>query len=170
LIDALLSARILIARTDAAGRPTVRLAPQAVLASWPASSAAAQASRDFYRVRAESRRTATLEQYGVPKDRAELGRRPAGGSREARGDFAASCRPADRLCDSLTLSRREGDKRLVAWPPDFLVLALAATGAGVAAFRAQQQAVLAEQRALAERDKATQSFAIDEANGERVGL
>ena len=52
-VDALLKARILIARTDAAGRPTVRLAHDAVLVSWPRAAAAAQASRDFYRVRAD---------------------------------------------------------------------------------------------------------------------
>ena len=39
-VDALLKARILIARTDAAGRPTVRLAHDAVLVSWPRAAAA----------------------------------------------------------------------------------------------------------------------------------
>jgi hypothetical protein len=53
LVDALLGARILIARRDAQERPTVRLAHDAVLASWPRAKDAAQASRDFYRVRAE---------------------------------------------------------------------------------------------------------------------
>jgi Novel STAND NTPase 1 len=53
LVDALLGARILIARTDAMGHPTVRLAHDAVLASWPRAKEAAQASREFYRVRAE---------------------------------------------------------------------------------------------------------------------
>src|SRR5262249_6619064 len=46
LVDALLMARILIARTDADGRPTVRPAHDAVLASWPRASTAAQASRE----------------------------------------------------------------------------------------------------------------------------
>src|SRR5207245_2148544 len=46
LVDALLMARILIARTDADGRPTVRLAHDAVLASWPRASEAAQVSRE----------------------------------------------------------------------------------------------------------------------------
>ncbi len=53
LVRALLGARILIARQDAAGRPTLRLAHDAVLASWPKAQAAAQASREFYRIRAE---------------------------------------------------------------------------------------------------------------------
>jgi Novel STAND NTPase 1 len=52
LLDALLQARILIARADADGRPTVRLAHDAVLMGWPRASEAAQASREFYRVRA----------------------------------------------------------------------------------------------------------------------
>jgi eukaryotic-like serine/threonine-protein kinase len=53
LVDALLGARILVGRTDAAGRPTLRLAHDAVLTSWPLAAAAAQASREFYRIRAE---------------------------------------------------------------------------------------------------------------------
>jgi tetratricopeptide (TPR) repeat protein len=70
LVDALLTARILIARTDAGGRPTVRLAHDAVLASWPRASAAAQASRDFYRVRAEVEDTLRRwQEHGRPKDR-----------------------------------------------------------------------------------------------------
>ena len=47
LVDALLGARILIAGTDAAGRPTVRLPYDAVFASWPRANEAAQASREF---------------------------------------------------------------------------------------------------------------------------
>jgi hypothetical protein len=53
LVEALLGARIMIARTDAAGHPTLRLAHDAVLASWPKAASAAQASREFYRVRGE---------------------------------------------------------------------------------------------------------------------
>jgi tetratricopeptide (TPR) repeat protein len=70
LFDALLMARILIARTDADGRPTVRLAHDAVLASWPRASAAAQASRDFYRVRTEVEDALRRwREHGRPKDR-----------------------------------------------------------------------------------------------------
>ena len=70
LVDALLTARILIARTDAEGRPTVRLAHDAVLASWPRASAAAQASREFYRVRAEVEDALRRwQEHGRPKDR-----------------------------------------------------------------------------------------------------
>ena len=70
LVDALLAARILIARTDADGRPTVRLAHDAVLASWPRASQAAQASREFYRVRAEVEDALRRwQEHGRPKDR-----------------------------------------------------------------------------------------------------
>ena len=40
----------------------------------------------------------------------------------------------------------------------FFVLAVASIGIGVLAYRAEQQALAAEQRALAERDKATRNF------------
>jgi eukaryotic-like serine/threonine-protein kinase len=53
LVDALLGARILVAGSNVAGRSTLRLAHDAVLTSWPLAAAAAQASRDFYRTRAE---------------------------------------------------------------------------------------------------------------------
>src|SRR5262249_7547998 len=77
LVDALLRARILIARTDARGQPRVRLAHDAVLASWPRASQAAQASHEFYRIRADvedglrrwqehGRSTDRLIQPGVP--------------------------------------------------------------------------------------------------------
>ena len=70
LIDALLTARILIARTDVDGRPTLRLAHDAVLASWPRAREAAQASREFYRVRAEVEEALRRwQEHGRPKDR-----------------------------------------------------------------------------------------------------
>jgi tetratricopeptide (TPR) repeat protein len=170
LIDALLSARILIARTDAARRPTVRLAHDAVLASWPRAAAAAQASRDFYRVRAEVEDAQRRwEQYGRPKDRLIQAGVPLAEAEKLVADFSREL-PAP-LTAYVTASRYQARKRqrLVATAAGFfLVLALAATTAGVVAFHAQQQAVLAEQRALAERDKATQSFAIAKQTAERV--
>ena len=170
LIDALLSARILIARTDAAGRPTVRLAHDAVLASWPRAAAAAQASRDFYRVRAEVEDAQRRwEQYGRPKDRLIQAGVPLAEAEKLVADFGREL--PGPLTAYVTASRYQARKRqrLVAIAAGFfLVLALAATGAGVAAFRAQQQAVLAEQRALADRDRATQSFAIAKRTAERV--
>jgi tetratricopeptide (TPR) repeat protein len=70
LVEALLTARILIARTDADGRPTVRLAHDAVLASWPRANEAAQASREFYRVRAEVEDgLRRWQEHARPKDR-----------------------------------------------------------------------------------------------------
>jgi tetratricopeptide (TPR) repeat protein len=170
LIDALLGARILIARTDAAGRPTVRLAHDAVLASWPRAAAAAQASRDFYRVRAEVEDAQRRwEQYRRPKDRLIQAGVPLAEAEKLVADFGREL-PAP-LTAYVTASRHQARKRqrlVAAAAGFFLVLAVAATGAGVAAFRAQQQAVLAEQHALAERDKATQSFAIAKRTAERV--
>ena len=57
-------------RTNAAGRPTLRLAHDAVLTSWPKAAAAAQASRDFYRVRAEVEDALRRwQEHGQPTDR-----------------------------------------------------------------------------------------------------
>ena len=70
LVEALLGGRIIIAGTNAAGRPTLRLAHDAVLTSWPRAAAAAQASRDFYRVRAEVEDALRRwQEHGQPTDR-----------------------------------------------------------------------------------------------------
>jgi len=170
LINALLSARILIARTDAAGRPTVRLAHDAVLASWPRAAAAAQASRDFYRVRAEVEDAQRRwEHYGRPKDRLIQAGVPLAEAEKLVVDFGREL--PGPLTAYVTTSRYQARKRqrlMAVAAGFFLVLALAATTAGVAAFRAQQLAKLAEQRALADRDRATQSFAIAKQTAERV--
>ena len=170
LIDALLSARILIAHTDATGRPTVRLAHDAVLASWPRAAAAAQASRDFYRVRAEVEDAQRRwEQYGRPRDRLIQAGVPLAEAEKLVADFGREL--PGPLTTYVTASRYQARKRqrLIAVAAGFfLVLALAATTAGVVAFHAQQQSVLAEQRALADRDRATQSFAIAKRTAERV--
>jgi hypothetical protein len=70
LLDALVAARILILRTDAQSRPTVRLAHDAVFVSWPRAKNAAQVNRDFYRVRAEVEDAFRLwQKNGRPNDR-----------------------------------------------------------------------------------------------------
>ncbi|WP_426531805.1 hypothetical protein [Bradyrhizobium sp. McL0615] len=53
LLEALIDARIVTARFDATGRPTVRLAHDAVIASWPRASDAVVKNREFFRIRAE---------------------------------------------------------------------------------------------------------------------
>jgi eukaryotic-like serine/threonine-protein kinase len=156
LVDALLSARILIARTDAAGHPTLRLAHDAVLASWPKAASAAQASREFYRVRAEVEDALRRWQdHGRPKDRliqrgvplAEAEKLVADFGRELPGDVTAYV--------NSSRNRARAFQRLVAASAvAFFALAVVATAAGVWAYRAQQEAVSSEQRALAERDHA----------------
>ena len=160
LLDALLKARILIARTDADGQPTVRLAHDAVLAGWPRAKEAAQASREFYRVRSEvedalrrwqehGRLTDRLIQPGVPLAEAE----------KLIADFASEL-PAE-LTGYVVASRNRARRRqqlIAAAAVFFFVLAIAATGAGVLAYRAQEEAIRAEQQAVAERDRATRNF------------
>jgi WD40 repeat protein len=151
LLDALLQARILIARTDAEGRPTVRLAHDSVLASWPRAREAAQASREFYRVRAEIEDALRLwQQYGRPQDRLIQPGVPLAEAERLVGDFAAEL-PSD-LTDYVKASRNRARRRqrlVAAAAVFFLVLAVVATGAGVVAYRAQQEAVRAEARAVA---------------------
>ena len=160
LLDALLNARILIARTDADGRPTVRLAHDAVLAGWPRASAAAQASREFYRVRAEVEDALRRwQQHNRPKDRLIQPGVPLAEAEKLIADFATELPPDLTGYVRASRNRARQRQRLVAASAVFfLILAVAATGAGVLAYRAQQDAVRAEQRALAERDNATRSF------------
>ena len=160
LIDALLTARILIARTDADGRPTVRLAHDAVLASWPRASQAAQASRDFYRVRAEVEDALRRwQEHDRPKDRLIQPGVPLAEAEKLVADFGTEL-PVE-LTSFVTTSRNRARvrQRLVAAAAIFFfILTVAATTMGIWAYRSQQEAVQAEAHAVAERDRATKNF------------
>ena len=133
LVDALLAARILIARTDADGRPTVRLAHDAVLASWPRASEAAQASREFYRVRAEVEDALRRwQEHGRPKDRLIQSGVPLAEAEKLVRDFGAEL-PVE-LTSFVTASRHRARRRQRferAAAVFFFALAAAATGATV---------------------------------------
>ena len=133
LVDALLAARILIARTDADGRPTVRLAHDAVLASWPRASEAAQASREFYRVRAEVEDALRRwQEHGRPKDRLIQPGVPLAEAEKLVADFGAEL-PVE-LTSFVTASRNRARRRQRferAAAVFFFALAAAATGASV---------------------------------------
>jgi tetratricopeptide (TPR) repeat protein len=160
LVDALLGARILIARTDAMGRPTVRLAHDAVLAGWPRAKKAAQASRELYRVRAEVEDALRRwQEHRRPRDRLIQPGVPLAEAEKLVKDFRTEL-PAE-LTGYVTASRNRARarQRMVAVAAVFFfALAFAATVAGVLAYRSRQEAVRAEQRAVAERDRATQNF------------
>ena len=132
LVDALLTARILIARTDADGRPTVRLAHDAVLASWPRASEAAQASREFYRVRADVEDALRRwQEHGRPKDRLIQPGVPLAEAEKLVADFGAEL-PVE-LTSFVTASRNRARvrQRLVAAAAIFFfILAVAATATG----------------------------------------
>jgi tetratricopeptide (TPR) repeat protein len=156
LVKALLSARILIAHTDAAGHPTLRLAHDAVLASWPKAASAAQASREFYRVRAEVEDALRhWKEHGQAKDRLIPRGVPLAEAEKLAADFGREL-PADLTAYiSASRNRARAFQRLVAASAVVLfALAVVATAAGVLAYRAQQEALAAEQRAIAERDHA----------------
>jgi conflict system STAND superfamily ATPase len=147
LVDALLAARILIARTDADVRPTVRLAHDAVLASWPRASEAAQASREFYRIRADVEDALRRwQEHGRPKDRLIQPGVPLAEAEKLVGDFGAEL-PVE-LTSFVTASRNRARvrQRLVAAAAvSFFILMVAAAGIGI--------------WAVTERDRAAQALA-----------
>jgi tetratricopeptide (TPR) repeat protein len=153
LVEALLGARILIARTDAVGHPTLRLAHDSVLASWPKAASAAQASREFYRVRGEVEDALQRwQEHGQPKDRLIPRGVPLAEAEQLAADFGREL-PADLTAYvSASRNRARAFQRLVAASAVvFFALAVVATAALVLAYRAQQEAV-------AERDRATRNF------------
>ena len=172
LVKALLSARILIARTDAAGRPTLRLAHDAVLASWPKAASAAQASREFYRVRAEVEDALLRwQEHGQTKDRLIPRGVPLAEAEQLAADFGREL-PAD-LTAYISASRNRARRfqRLVAAAAVvFFALAVVATAALIWAYRAQQEAVAAEQHAIAERDHAERNFRLAQRTAETLVL
>jgi tetratricopeptide (TPR) repeat protein len=149
VVQALLGARILIAHQDAAGRPTLRLAHDAVLTSWPKAAAAAQANRDFYRVRAEVEDALRRwQEHGQPKDRLIQRGVPLAEAEKLATDFAPEL-PAN-LVSYVNASRNHARvrQRLVAAAAVFFfALAVAATGASIWAYQEQQQAVRAQRQA-----------------------
>ena len=150
LVDALLGARILIARQDAAGRPTLRLAHDAVLTSWPKAKIAAQASREFYRVRSEIEDAfRRWREHGQPNDRLIQRGVPLAEAEKLLADFGPEL-PSE-MSGYINASRRRARvrQRLVgAAAVFFFALAIVATWAGILAYRAQQQAVAAKEQAV----------------------
>jgi tetratricopeptide (TPR) repeat protein len=142
LAQALLEARILVARQDAAGRPALRLAHDAVLLSWPKAAEAAQASRDFYRVRAEVEDAERRwREHGKPKDRLIQRGVPLAEAEKLVADFAGEL-PGE-LIGYVNASRSQARfrQRLVAGAAVFFfLLAVAATGAGLWAYHEQRRA------------------------------
>ena len=153
LVSALVTARILIAGTDAQARATVRLAHDAVFASWSRAQQAAQANRDFYRVRADVEDALRRWQaHDRPKDRLIQPGVPLAEAEDLVARFGREL-PAE-LAAYVAASRSRARRRqqlVAAAAVVFFVLAVAAGGAHVLAYRA-------EQRALVERDKATRNF------------
>jgi tetratricopeptide (TPR) repeat protein len=161
LVQALLGARILIARQDAAGRPTLRLAHDAVLTSWPKAVAAAQASREFYRVRNDIEDALRRwQEHGQPKDRLIQPGVPLAEAEKLVSDFGNEL-PAE-LIGYVNTSRRQARARqrlVAAAAMFFFALAVAATGAGIWALRERQEAVRAQQEAEYQSQRAEETLA-----------
>lgn len=147
LVDALLAARILVGRTDAEGRPTVRLTHDSVLASWPRAKDAAQASWKFYRVRAEVEQALRYwQEHDRPDDRLIQPGVPLAEAEKLVADFGREL-PAELTAYVAASSKRarRRQRQLAAAAVFFFILAIAAIGGGLMAW--------------VERDRATRSFA-----------
>jgi tetratricopeptide (TPR) repeat protein len=170
LAGALLGARILIAGTDAAGHATRRLAHDAVFATWPRAAAAAQASREFYRVRSDVEHALRLwREHNRPKDRLIQPGVPLAEAEQLVADFGSEL-PGE-LIGYIAASRKKENARqrlIAAAALFFFCLAVIATGVGIWAYREREAAVVAEQHALAERDNATRSFKLAQQTAESL--
>jgi len=138
------------------GCPTLRLAHDSVLASWPRARDAAQASREFYRVRAEVEEALRhWQEHGRPNDRLIQPGVPLAEAEKLVADFRRELPVELTAYVMASRKRARRQQRLVAMAAvSFLVLFIGATGAGVWAYLAQREAVAAEQRAETELRKA----------------
>jgi tetratricopeptide (TPR) repeat protein len=159
LVEGLLGARIIVAHKDASGRPTLRLAHDAVLTSWPRAAAAAQASRDFYRIRAEAEDAQRRwREHGKSTDRLIQAGVPLAEAEKLVVDFGPELPAELTAFVSASRNRARARQRLTAAAAVFfMVLAIAATGAGILAYREQQQAVRERERAEQALDAATKT-------------
>ena len=127
----------------------MRLAHDAVLASWPRASEAAQASREFYRVRAEVEDALRRwRESGQPKDRLIQPGVPLAEAEKLVEDFARELPP--ELIGFISASRHQARARqrlIAASAMFFFLLAVIATSVGIWAYRAQQQAIAQRTRA-----------------------
>ncbi len=159
LADALLGARIVIAGQDAAGRPTLRLAHDAVLTSWPKAEAAAQASREFYRIRSDVEDALRRwQEHRQPSDRLIQPGVPLAEAEKLAADFSREL-PAE-LVAYVGASRRRARvrQRLVAGAAVFFfALAVVALALGYQAHLAKQVAEQATERAVAAQAQAEAS-------------
>jgi WD40 repeat protein len=142
LLAALLQARILIARTDAAKQPTLRLAHDAVLAAWPRARSAAQASREFYRVRADVEDALRRwQQYGRAEDRLIQPGVPLAEAEKLVADFGSEL-PGD-LTDYVKASRKRANRRQRLYATAavvFFLVAVAAIAGGILTYWAEMRA------------------------------
>jgi energy-coupling factor transporter ATP-binding protein EcfA2 len=141
LVETLLGARILVARNDT-GRPTLRLAHDAVLSSWPKAAAAAQTSRDFYRVRSEVEDALRRwRDHGRSKDRLIQPGVPLAEAEKLAENFGRELPAALTAYVRTSRNRARTRQRLVAAAAVFFfALAVVATGAGVMAYQAKLEA------------------------------
>src|SRR5262249_9329399 len=123
---------------------------------------AARASREFYRIRAEVEDALRLwQEHGRPKDRLIQPGVPLAEAEKLVTDFGAELPPELTSYVIASRNRARLRQRLVAAAAVFFSsLAVRAAATGFWAYRSQQEAVRAEERAVAERDRATRNFGL----------
>ena len=170
LVSAMLSARLLVSDTDAAGRRTISVAHEALLTRWPRAMAWFETNQEFLKQRArveaacatwekEGRNPAYLIQPGKPLDDAlwllsQTGRTMA---TESAGFIQASKSHANED------ARRRKRNRVIAVSAAALLIGAAVIG-GVIAFQASQRA--AERRVQADAYFQVHQAALQLARGE----
>jgi len=157
LLEVLKAAFVVITGTDAQGRATARLAHAAVFDSWPRAKEAAQANREFLRVRAEVEDALRLwRDRGRPSDRLIRAGVPLAEAEDLVGRFTPEL-PADLIAyvrDSGARARLRL-RMTQAAAVVFAIVAVAAIAGGVIAFQARQEAVAQRDRAEQAREAVT---------------
>jgi eukaryotic-like serine/threonine-protein kinase len=166
LISALTSARLLTA-TGTAGDAQVRLTHQRVLEDWNRARTIVTESGDFYRIRADLEESLRKWEAGKCRKELLLARGlPLAEAASIISKYGAEL-PPEALAYVRASRQRAQRAQMVGWglAAFFFLLAVAASGTGILAYREQQAAVRAEQQAEAALTAATKT-----ANGLLIDL
>jgi tetratricopeptide (TPR) repeat protein len=158
LVAALIDARLLTtAGTDADSQ--VRLTHQRVLEDWSRARTIVAESADFYRIRADLEESRRKWEAGKHRSELLLPRGlPLAEAASIVGKYGSELTP-EALAYVRASRQRAQRAQMLGWglAAFFFVLAMAATGAGVLAYREQQAALRARQQAEATLAAATQT-------------
>ena len=158
LVDALIDARLLTTAGSAADAQ-VRLTHQRVLEDWLRARAIVAESADFYRIRADLEESRRKWEAGKRRSELLLPRGlPLAEGLSIAGKYSGELTP-EVLAYVSTSRRRAQRTQMMGWGAAafFFVLAVAASGAGILAYREQQAAIHAQRQAEAALAAATKT-------------